>query len=237
MNWYDEQPGLYNVGTAVFLGRVQRDNGMQADKLSWQGRLISVQPRIRLLRSFDERSHSYLGYALRVRGSIEDEERDFLVGIGKGAQAKHGFRAGDMVGGQCLPVQDERTEAVEFYKASKLKVVEHAEHVPCEGPPWLGAPLELGTYRARGHRRLNARTYEAKCTSCVWGCRMAVEMIIDQWRPDKKKYRYETFCYGPKSCRLYKAGSTRKVPGRKGMSWEEEDWVDEEATAHRGMDE
>jgi len=27
------------------------------------------------------------------------------------------------------------------------------------------------------------------------------------------------------------------VPGRKGMQWEEEDWVDEEATAHRGGDE
>jgi hypothetical protein len=27
------------------------------------------------------------------------------------------------------------------------------------------------------------------------------------------------------------------VPGRKGMTWEEADWVDEEATAHRGPDE
>jgi len=25
-------------------------------------------------------------------------------------------------------------------------------------------------------------------------------------------------------------------PGRKGMQWEEEDWVDEDATAHRGAD-
>ena len=29
---------------------------------------------------------------------------------------------------------------------------------------------------------------------------------------------------------------TRKAPGRKGMQWEEEDWVDEENTAHRGTD-
>ena len=35
----------------------------------------------------------------------------------------------------------------------------------------------------------------------------------------------------------YRAGPTRKVPGRKGMTWEEEDRVDEEATAHRGPDE
>ena len=36
------------------------------------------------------------------------------------------------------------------------------------------------------------------------------------------------YSYGPKSCSLYRAGPTRKVPGRKGMSWEEEDWVDED---------
>jgi hypothetical protein len=62
-------------------------------------------------------------------------------------------------------------------------------------------------------------------------------MIIDQWNPSNKKFRTETFYYGPKSCPSYKAGPTRKVPGRKDMTSEEEDWVDEEATAHRGMDE
>ena len=56
---------------------------------------FSVQPRIRLTHSFNERTHSYLGYALRVRGTIGDEEREFLVGIGKGIRAKHRVRAGD----------------------------------------------------------------------------------------------------------------------------------------------
>jgi hypothetical protein len=65
---------------------------------------------------------------------------------------------------------------------------------------------------------------------------MAVEMIIDQWKPDQKRYRFETFCYGPKSCVFYKAGPIRKVPGRKGMMWEEADWVDEGAVSHRGLD-
>ena len=66
---------------------------------------------------------------------------------------------------------------------------------------------------------------------------MAVEMIIDHWNPHVRRYREETFCYGPKSCSFYKPGPTRKVPGRRGMSWEEEDWVDEQDTAHRGFDE
>lgn len=206
------------------------------DKLFWQGKLTSVQPRIRLLRSFDQRSHSYLGYTLRVRGVIGDEEREFIVGIGKGAQVKHKFCVGDVVSGQCLPVQDRRTETVEFYKASKLRLLERKEEQR-EPPPWFGVPPELPIYRQRGHRRLDAHTYEAKCSGCIWGCKMAVEMIIDQWNPGKKKYRQETFCYGPKSCPFYKTGPTRKVPGRKGMTWEEEDWVDEDAVSHRSMDE
>jgi hypothetical protein len=53
------------------------------EKIGWKGSLVSVQPRIRLIRSFDQRSYSYLGYALRVAGTIGDKEREFLVGIGK----------------------------------------------------------------------------------------------------------------------------------------------------------
>jgi len=207
------------------------------DKVAWQGMLTSVQPRIRMLRSFDQRSHAYLGYALRVRGTINGEEREFIVGISKGSHAKHGFHVGDIVSGLCMPIEDKQIEVVEFYKVSKLRVLERGEQEQSQGAPWLDVPPDLQTYRAREHRRLDARTYESKCSSCMWGCRMAVEMIIDQWNPSKKRYRYETFCYGPKSCPLYKAGPTRKVPGRKVMSWEEEDWVDEDAVAHRGMDE
>ena len=92
----------------------------------------------------------------------------------------------------------------------------------------------MDTYRRRGHRRLDTKTYESKCSTCMWGCRMPVEIIVDHWNPSKKKYRFEAFCYGPKSCLLYRAGATRKVPGRDGMTWEEEDWVDEDATSHRG---
>jgi len=71
----------------------------------------------------------------------------------------------------------------------------------------------------------------------MWACRMPVEMIVDHWNPSKKRYRFETFCYGPQSCSFYRSGPTRKVPGRKGMSYTEEDWVDEDATSHRGPDE
>jgi hypothetical protein len=153
------------------------------EKISWQGVLISVQPRIRLSRSFDERSHAYLGYALRVRGSIGGEAREFLVGVGEGAHAKHRFRAGHTVSRDVLSVADPRLETVKFYKAS-------------------------------GSR-----------------------MIVDQWNPDRRRYRTEIFCYGPLSCPLHRSGPPRKVPGRRGMTYTEADWIDEEATSHRGPDE
>ncbi len=206
------------------------------EKVAWSGRIVSIQPRIRLMRSFDERSHSYLGYVLRVEGTIGDEPGEFQVALGKAAQAKHRFRAGMEASGQAVPVSDPRLETAEFYKVSGLKILKDAEGDPPAGPPFHGVPPDLETYRSRGHRRLDARTYDSKCETCIWGCRMPVEMIIDHWNPSKKRYRFETFCYGPKSCAFYRADPTRKVPGRKGMSYTEEDWVDEDATSHRGPD-
>jgi len=207
------------------------------EKAAWSGTITSVQPRIRLTRSFDERSHSYLGYCLVVQGIIGDESRQFSIGVGKAAYRKHQFQVGDEVCGESLPVADERKEPVEFYKTSKLRVLRRHEGGSESPPPWHGVADEPETYRHRGHRRLSARTYKSKCRSCVWGCRMPVTMIVDHWNPSKKRYRFETFCYGPKSCSVYKPGPKRIVPGRLGMTWEEPDWLDEESTAHRGPDE
>ena len=206
------------------------------EKMSWQGTLLSVQPRIKLMRSFDQRNHSYLGYTLLLQGRIGESDGEFLIAIGKAAQEKYKFQAGDVVSGVSQPVADPQTEAAEFYKTSGLKLIQRSSEEPTSAPPWKGVPPELPVYRERGHRRLDTRTYQTKCQVCIWGSRMPVEMIIDQWNPSQKKYRFETFCYGPKSCSFYRAGPTRKVPGRKGMSWEEEDWVDEDATSHRGPD-
>jgi hypothetical protein len=86
-----------------------------ASKVSWRGTLLSVQPRIRLTRSFDQRSHSYLGYVLRVRGSMgQGEEREFLVAVGKAAHEKHRLRAGDEVSGEGAPVTDPDLETADL---------------------------------------------------------------------------------------------------------------------------
>ena len=209
----------------------------EIEKRPWNGVLVAIQPRIRLGRSFDQRTHTYLGYALTVRGHIASEPREYLVGVGEGAHTKHQFRPGDTVSGQALPVADPRLETVEFYKVSGLRVTKGEVEEEKQPPPWLGIPPLLPIYRKRGHRRLAARTYEEKCTTCMWGCLMAVEMIIDHWNPDRRRYRTEAFCYGPLSCPLYRPGPLRKVPGRRGMTYTEQDWIDAEATSHRRPDE
>ena len=206
------------------------------EKVAWRGRIVAVQPRIRLMRSFDQRQHSYLGYVLCVDGTCGDESGEFQIAVGKAAHVKHQFRAGMEISGLSVPVPDPRLETAGFYKTSGIKVGKEVEVGSAAPPPFHGVPPDLETYRSRGYRRLDARTYTAKCTACIWGCRMPVEMIIDHWNPSRKRYRFETFCYGPKSCPLYRAGATRKVPGRKGMSYTEEDWVDEDVTSHRGPD-
>jgi hypothetical protein len=143
----------------------------------------------------------------------------------------------DQVSGEGRPVADPRLETAELYKISKLKVCLRSDSPRAKPPPWHGVCPELPTYRQRGHRRLAVKTYANECTACIWGCKMAVEMIVDHWNPSQRRYRTETFCYGPLSCALYRAGPTRKVPGRRGMSYTEENWVDEDATSHRGRDE
>ena len=206
-------------------------------KAQWEGVVQSVQPRIRLLRSFDERHHNYLGYALWVRGEMEhNDDSEFWIGIGKAAYAKHKFQISDQIKGVCQRIADEQKESVQFYKVSKLEIIQRSKLNVPSPPPFHGDLPTLDEYRQRGHRRLDTGTYNSKCQTCLWGCRMAVEMIVDHWNPANKRYRYETFCYGPKSCSIYQAGPKRKVPGRKDMSWTEEDWIDEEATSHRGPD-
>jgi hypothetical protein len=120
---------------------------------------------------------------------------------------------------------------------SGLEVLERGASAAASGPPWQDVPPPLPIYRERGHRRLDANTYERKCTACMWGCRMPVEMIVDQWKPEVRRYREETFCYGPLSCSVYRAGPRRSVPGRRGMTWIEDDWVDDDEVAHRAPDE
>ena len=97
---------------------------------------------------------------------------------------------GDRVEGLGHRVADPRLETADIYRVSKLKLIRRGEEQALAAP-WHGVPPPLPAYRERGHRRLAVTTYDSKCNSCIWGCAMPVEMIIDQWNPDRRRYRTE----------------------------------------------
>lgn len=165
------------------------------DKLTFIATIISIQPRIRLLSSFDEASHTYLGYAIKLGGELDGQETTFSIDIVNADHAKHQFKVNDAISEKCMPVTESDLEQVEYYKVSKLKLISRGEQGSLSAS-WDLVPPELEVYRVRGHRRLANRTYDTKCSSCMWGCRMPVEIIVDNWNPrGRRKYRFETFCY------------------------------------------
>lgn len=149
-----------------------------------------------------QRNHSYLGYSLRIDGTIQETAKSFTVGIGKALYAKHSVQVGDLVEGVCAPVENVELETVDYYKVARFKLVKRSASQPDTFPPWLGVPPPLEVYRKRGHRRLAVQTCEKSCVSCSWGCFMAVEMIIDQWNLQRRNSdrRHSAMDRNPVSC-------------------------------------
>lgn len=194
-------------------------------KISFEGKILTVKARIRLIRSFDQiPTHQYQGYTLVMKGKVEGIERDFRIAIGPKAHEKHQFRIGDVVSGEGVAVSDTNAEWGEFYKISGLRLLERPSPDNTPPGPEGGIAPALEVYRANGHRRLDRDTWAKDCVACPWGLNMVTEIIVDHWNPDKKKYRFETHCYGPKDCPRYNPGKPYRVPGRSpGMVYVDDD--------------
>lgn len=150
---------------------------------------------------------------------------DLRVAVGQKTHEKNRFRIGDYISGEAVPIGKPEQEWADFYKVSGLKIIHRgapSEDRPADTKGGIAPPLNV--YREHGHLRLDPRTYELKCKLCPWGIVMATEIIIDHWNPGRKKWRYETHCYGPRDCPDYRPGKARKVQGRKpGMIWIDDD--------------
>ena len=206
--------------------------------IPWQGTLLAVQPRIRLTRSFDERTHTYLGYALRLGGAIGEQRGEFLVGIGTGTQAKHRFRAGDVPKGESQPVADPRSEPVDYYKTVRLELrargparwrllprpgsaASRTAGVPGARPPASRSPDLRGEVPRVPLGMPHAGRYD----------RGPVEA------PRRRPLPLRDLLLRAEVLPALPAGAAAQGAGRKGVTWEEADWVDKDATAHRAADE
>ena len=65
---------------------------------------------------------------------------------------------------------------------------------------------------------------------------MAAVTIEYDWGV-RQKYRFESFCYGPKSCKFYKMGKPRVVPYKGDGSSYDDGCLDEIITESRSWDE
>lgn len=169
-------------------------------------------------------------------GSVDGVNGQFSVAISEKQQQQDMFRIGDKLSGTAWTKMYSVSDYADYYRVGSFKRIrasEGAEEVAA--PPWKIASPDLETYEYRGARILSLSCWKGKCFRCVWANMAAVEIEYD-WGISKK-YRYESFCYGPKSCKFYKIGKPRSVPYKgRGTSYDE-GWLDDICTERRDFDE
>ena len=205
-------------------------------KIEWQGRIISIQPRTTVWRYWiDNRTHSHVGYNLFFDGNSNETEGPFSIAISEKQMQGGNFRIDDIVKGTAWTKKYPEWEYADFYRAGALKRIYETPAEPSSAPPpWKIAPPDLQTYEWRGARMLSRSCWQGKCFQCVWA-NMANVTIEFDWG-QSQKWRFESFCYGPKSCKFYNMGKARSVPYKgRGSSLDDGD-LDEICTENRGCD-
>lgn len=206
-------------------------------KISFRGVVRAVQVRSDVWRyRLDNRTHSHTGYNVFLDGVADGEERAFCVAISERQQQKCHIRIGDELSGTGWTKLYPKREYADFYRAGALKVISRGIDPDDEShPPFTDEVEPLATYAYRQCRMLDARRYKSKCLPCKWAAMANVIIEYDFGR--SQRLRYESFCYGPKSCPLYTMGRPRAVPYKDMGSVCDEGWLDEDMTAHRNWDE
>jgi hypothetical protein len=206
-------------------------------KIEWRGTVLSVQVRATVWRyKLDNRTHSEIGYNLFFDGEVNGLNGQFSVAISENQQEKGKFRIGDEVKGTAWTKMYDVSDYADYYRAGALKrIVDAAPANTSVTPPWKIDPPPLETYSRRGARQLALSRWKGKCFECAWANMSAVEIEYN-WGVTKK-YRFESFCYGPKSCPFYEMGKARSVPYKGDMTDYDTGWLDDLCTERRGWDE
>lgn len=210
----------------------------EPEKLAWSGTIVSIQPRTTVWRyRLDNRTHSHIGYNLFLDGEVNGLVEPFSVAISETQQQKTQFHIGDKVKGTAWTKMYAVTEYADYYRDGALKVVERTAELrdSVSPPPYLSPLPDMATCERRGDRMLSTPCCKGKCFQCVWATMAAVTIEYD-WGV-KQKYRFESFCYGPKSCKFYKMGRPRSVPYKGDGSSYDDGCLDEILTEGRSWDE
>ncbi len=205
-------------------------------KIEWQGRIVSIQPCTTVWRyGIDNRTHSHVGYNLFFEGDTNGQEGPFSIAISEKQMQSINFRIGDIVKGTAWTKKYPEREFADYYRAGALKRIFKApDESSAAPPPWKITPPDLRTYEWRGARMLSRSCWQGKCFQCVWA-NMANVTIEYDWG-QSQKWRFESFCYGPKSCKFYNMGKARSVPYKGRGSSLDDGGLDEICTDNRGWD-
>lgn len=206
-------------------------------KIKWQGTIKSIQPRTRVWRYMtDNRTHYYLGYNIFLEDECNEDLIEFAVAISEKQLQKCGFQIGDKIMGTAWTKKYPKREFSDYYRAGALKIIEKNSKAVETFCPFTGILPKMDVYEYRGARMLSKSLWKGKCFTCYWATMANVEI---QWDFDKdiKKYRFESFCYGPKSCKYYKPGRARSVPYKNRDSALDDGCLDEMCTENREGDE
>lgn len=227
-------------------------DGEIQQKICFVGRMVSVQVRSTAWRFLlDNRTHRETGYNLFLVGTVDgdnaqagtdtqedsghDAEHSFSVAISEKQQEELRFHTGDLIKGTAWTKKCPRWEYADYYKAGALKKIQSGEDLPDQVPPWLSEVPDLESYAWRGARLLDGRCYKGKCQQCKWAAMANVTIEYDFGV--SQKFRFESYCYGPKNCKFYKIGKPRSVTYKGMGTLYDEGWLDEICTENRADDE
>ncbi|MDQ2087745.1 hypothetical protein RBH29_15045 [Herbivorax sp. ANBcel31] len=209
-----------------------------SSKITWEGKVLSIQPRARVWRYLvHNRTHYLLGYNFFIEGFSSNGLENFTVAISEKQQLNSEFRVGDIIKGTAWTKKYEKREFADYYRAGALKLLNREkDEIIIFPPPWIIKPPSMNVYEDRGARILSKNQWKSKCFQCIWANMSNVEI---QWDFDKdiKKYRFESFCYGPKSCKYYKMGRARSVSHKNMGSVLDDGFLDDICTENRDEDE
>jgi len=201
---------------------------------------------------------AYFGSELLWHNSACDQY-DFCVAISEKQEAKLNIHIGDELKGTGWTKKYPEIEFADYYRAGSLKKLKagdsyYAQEMTVKiddvntrydgtpiprvnssdypGPPWSTSVPPLEIYAWRGERMLSKASWKGKCFRCIWA-NMANVTIQYDFDRNLVRNRFETFCYGPLSCKYYNMGPARAVP-YKGMSGaKDQGWLDEICVEYR----
>jgi hypothetical protein len=125
-------------------------------------------------------------------------------------------------------------EYADFYRAGNLKKTNAVTAEEESAPPWTGETPAVEKYNWRGCRMLARRNWGKRCFTCKWAAMANVAIEYDWGR--RQKYRFESFCYGPRSCPFYDMGAPRAVPYKDCGEDYDQGWMDDICTQNRKDD-